>query len=182
MTEPSKPAEDVTAQESDASAPSQPPRRLLARGALPALVLILVVAAGYLLWQNVAAGREEAARTESVQAARDITVSMLTYQPDTIDEQLSQARERLSGAWKEQYGTTVDTVIAPEAKAKRIAAAAEVAAAASVSAEPDHAVVLLFVNQTVAVGAEAPTVTPSSVRVTLDKVDDRWLMSGFEPV
>ncbi|MBO0679515.1 hypothetical protein JRC04_18795 [Mycolicibacterium sp. S2-37] len=158
------------------------PRRIAALVVLPALVALLVAASAYFLWQNIAAGRQDAARTESVQAARDITVSMLTYQPDTIDQELSAARERLSGAWKDQYASMVDTVIAPEAKAKGISAAAEVAASASVSAEPDHAVVLLFVNQTVAVGTAAPTVTPSSVRVTLDKVGDQWTISEFQPV
>ena len=40
---------------------------------------------------------------------------------------------------------------------------------------------LVFVNQTVIVGNDAPTVTASSVRVTLDKVGDRWLISKFDP-
>ena len=51
-----------------------------------------------------------------------------------------------------------------------------------VSADPTHAVVLVFVNQTVVVGEDAPTDTSSSVRVTLDKIDGRWLISEFEPV
>jgi Mce-associated membrane protein len=51
-----------------------------------------------------------------------------------------------------------------------------------VSADPRHAVVLVFVNQTVVVGQTAPTDTASSVRVTLDKVGDRWLISKFDPV
>jgi Mce-associated membrane protein len=53
---------------------------------------------------------------------------------------------------------------------------------ASVSADPKHAVVLVFVNQSVIVGADAPTSTASSVQVTLDKVGDRWLISKFDPV
>jgi hypothetical protein len=53
---------------------------------------------------------------------------------------------------------------------------------AQTSATENHAVVLLFVNQAVTVGQDAPTNTASSVRVTLDKVDDRWLISGFDPV
>jgi Mce-associated membrane protein len=43
-------------------------------------------------------------------------------------------------------------------------------------------VVLVFVNQTVIVGQDAPTDTASAVRVTLDKVGDRWLISSFDPV
>jgi Mce-associated membrane protein len=51
-----------------------------------------------------------------------------------------------------------------------------------VSAKPNQAVVLVFVNQTVIVGQDAPTDTASSVRVTLDKVGDRWLIAKFDPV
>jgi Mce-associated membrane protein len=72
--------------------------------------------------------------------------------------------------------------VIPGAKQKQISAVATVPAMASVSADPRHAVVLVFVNQTVVVGQDAPTDTASSVRVTLDKVGDRWLISKFDPV
>jgi Mce-associated membrane protein len=41
---------------------------------------------------------------------------------------------------------------------------------------------MVFVNQTVIIGADAPTDTASSVRVDLDNVDGRWLISGFDPI
>ena len=59
---------------------------------------------------------------------------------------------------------------------------ATVPGAASVSASADHAVVLLFVNQTLIIGQDAPTNTASNVRVTLDKIEGRWLIAQFEPV
>ena len=73
-------------------------------------------------------------------------------------------------------------MVIPGARQKQIAAVASVPAAASVSATPEEAVVLLFVNQTVTVGSDAPTATASSVRVTLEKDGDRWLISKFDPV
>ena len=60
--------------------------------------------------------------------------------------------------------------------------ASGVPAAASASADRQRAVVLVFVNQTVTVGGGAPTETLSSVKVTLEKVGERWLVSGFDPV
>jgi Mce-associated membrane protein len=59
---------------------------------------------------------------------------------------------------------------------------ATVPAAASVSATPNHAVALVFVNQTVTVGNDAPAGTSSTVRVTLEKSGDRWLISAFDPI
>jgi Mce-associated membrane protein len=44
-----------------------------------------------------------------------------------------------------------------------------------------HATVMVFINQTIIVGSDAPTGTASAVEVTLDKVGDRWLVSGFDP-
>lgn len=59
---------------------------------------------------------------------------------------------------------------------------AAVPAAASVSATASHAIVLVFVNQTITIGNDPPSNTASSVRVTLDKSDGQWLISEFEPV
>jgi Mce-associated membrane protein len=41
-------------------------------------------------------------------------------------------------------------------------------------------VVLLFVTQTVRIGDAPPVDTGSSVRVTLDKIGERWLISDFD--
>jgi Mce-associated membrane protein len=51
-----------------------------------------------------------------------------------------------------------------------------------VSATGKHAVVLVFVDQTTTIGNDAPTQSTSSVRVSLDKVGGRWLVSQFDPV
>jgi Mce-associated membrane protein len=109
---------------------------------------------------------------------------MLSYKPDSVEQQLNDARNLLSGDFRDQYTSLINDVVIPGAKEKQISAVASVPerGAASVSADPDHAVVLLFVNQTVVVGQDAPTDTASSVRVTLDKVGDRWLISKFDPV
>jgi Mce-associated membrane protein len=72
--------------------------------------------------------------------------------------------------------------VIPGAKQKNISAVASVPAAAPVSSTENHAVVLVFVNQTITIGNDPPTSTASSVRVTLDKVAQRWLISQFEPV
>ena len=73
-------------------------------------------------------------------------------------------------------------MVIPGAKQKHIGAVATVPAAASVSANANHGVVLVFVNQTVVVGTDPPSATASVERVTLDTVRDRWLISGFDPV
>lgn len=40
--------------------------------------------------------------------------------------------------------------------------------------------ILLFVDQTVTIGDSPPADSSVSVRVTLVKIGDRWLVSGFD--
>lgn len=156
--------------------------RLLAVVILPAIALLLGAAAGFLKWEDSSRRDAQRARVESVSAARESTVALLTYKAATAETDLGAARDRLTGAFLDAYTQLINGVVIPEAKRENMSASADVLGAASVSAKPDHAVVLVMVNQTTTVAAQKPTATASSVRVTLDKVGDRWLISGFDPV
>lgn len=176
-------ADEVAADEVAAPAAETDPRgRALIFVGLPVVVVLLGGAAGYLTWENSSRRDAEAAAGKSVVAASEATTAMLSYRADTVESDLAAARDRLTGSFLDSYTQLVNDVVIPGAKERKISAGATVAAAASVSATPAHAVALLFVNQTVTMGGGAPTSTASSVRVTLDKVGDRWLVSGFEPV
>lgn len=155
--------------------------RILGFGLLPLAVMILGGVAGYMKFQDGSTRDAELAATQSVQAATDGTVAMLSYKPDNVDAVLGAARDRLTGAFRDSYTALVNDVVIPGARQKQISAAATVPAAASVSASRNHAVVAVFVDQTTIVGKGAPTDTASAVEVTLDKVGRKWLISGFEP-
>lgn len=156
--------------------------RLLAFVVLPLVAVLLAGTCGYLKWQ-VGTGRETLnARIESTQAAKDSTVALLSYSPDNVEQQLGAARNLLIGTFRDSYTALTHDVVIPSAKQKQISAAATVAAVASVSATPRHAVAMVFVDQTTIVGSGAPTGTSSVVRVSLDKVDGKWLISSFDPV
>lgn len=155
---------------------------LTAFGVLPVLVLLLSGAAVFAKWQGTSARMAETASIESVAAAKDSTVLLLSYHPDSVEKDLNAAQDRLTGKFKESYTQLIHDVVIPGAKKERIAAVATVPAAASISATAQHAVVLAFIDQTVTIGTDAPTETSSTVRVTLDKSANRWLISSFDPV
>ena len=156
--------------------------RVVAYGVLPGLVLVLALVAGYLKYMDNSVRNGDAARIESLQVAKDSTVALLSYQPDKVEKQLNDARSLLTGDFQNSYTSLINDVVIPGAKQKQISAVATVPAAASVSADPNKAVVLVFVNQTVVVGTDAPTDTASSVRVTLQHSGNKWLISDFQPV
>jgi Mce-associated membrane protein len=156
--------------------------RVLAFGVLPALALVLAVAAGFFKWQDSSVRDAAVARVESVQTAKDSTTALLSYKSDTVEQQLGAARDLLTGNFQDSYTSLTHDVVIPGAKQQQISAVAAVPAAASVSASPNRAVVMVFVNQSVVIGNGAPSDTASSVKVTLDKVGGHWLISGFDPV
>jgi Mce-associated membrane protein len=149
---------------------------------LPILALILALGVGYLKWLDGTARESRSAAEQSIRAASDSTIAILSYKPETVDRDLKAAADRLAEPFRQQYTQLVNDVVAPGAKQQHITAVATVPAAASVSATGKHAVVLVFVDQTTTIGNDAPTQSTSSVRVSLDKVDGRWLISQFDPV
>ena len=179
--------ETETAEDTKDAEPATPKRkinwsRVFAYAVLPGLAFLLALGAAFLKFQDSAVRQSATARAESVQAAKDSTVALLSYKPDTVEQQLTAAQDRLTGEFRGEYADLTKNVVIPGAKEKQISAVASVPGAASVSANPGEAVVLLAVNQTVTVGNGVPTDTASSVRITLDKIGDRWLISKFDPV
>jgi Mce-associated membrane protein len=146
------------------------------------LALLLALGVGYLKWLDGTARESRAAAEQSIRAASDTTVAILSYKPESVDQDLKAAANRLTAGFQQQYLQLVNDVVAPGAKQQHITAVATVPAAASVSATGKQAVVLVFVDQTTTIGNDAPSQSTSSVRVTLDKVDGRWLVSQFDPV
>jgi len=177
--------EGTTADATDGTGPSSP-RRRWNRVLGIALLLAMIAAAaggfGYLTWQSKIAAHTEDARAQSVRAATDGTIALLTYRAENVDKDLNAARDLLTGSFRDEYTKLINTVVIPGAKQNRISATVSVPAAASINATPNHAIVLVFVNQTTLFSNTPPSSTSSSVQVTLDKVDNRWLISQFEPV
>ncbi|MEZ0366859.1 hypothetical protein ACAG26_24605 [Mycobacterium sp. pUA109] len=156
--------------------------RLVDYGVLPGLALVLALAAGLLKGLDSSARDAADTRVESVQVAKDAATAMLSYQSDTVDQDLAAAGDRLTGGFRDSFAQFTRDVIVPRAKEQRVTAKAQVSAAGSVSATAGHAVVVLFVDQIVTVGEDVPAKTPSTYRVTLDKVGGRWLISAFDPI
>ena len=165
--------------------PATAPPRARSRGSaavvLAVIALVLAVASGVLRWLTVTQAESDTARVESVEAAKEITAEMLSYETDTVEQQLTAARDRMTGKFLGTYTAMINEVI-PAAQAQRIAAVADVLEVGTVKAEPDRAELVLFVNQSVQVGDHMPEKTPSVARVTMVKDGDRWLLSEYEPV
>ncbi|MGW2418634.1 hypothetical protein ACWC0C_05115 [Streptomyces sp. NPDC001709] len=187
-----EPVEEENPEEGAASEQSALPHRAGQRVLTAVLGVVLVaglVVAAVLGWQYRQGRQAEQARGEALAAARKAAPVVLSYDYRHLDRDFSRARALLTGHFRDQYGRTTKTVVAPTATKYHGVVRATVAtptdggdpAASVVSATPDKAVVLLFVNQvTESTQVSGPRLDLNRVRMTLTRTSDGWKVSGVD--
>lgn len=169
-----------------------PPRKA-GRSALTAVLGVVLVAAlvaaAVLGWQYRQGRQAEHARGEALTAARKTAPLVLSYDYRHLDRDFSRARALLTGHFRDQYDKTTKAVVAPTATKYHGVVKATVATPADggapavsvVSATPDRAVVLVFVNQvTRSTQVPEPRLDLNRVRMTLTRTSDGWKVSGVD--
>ncbi|MFF5955843.1 hypothetical protein [Streptomyces luteogriseus] len=165
------------------------PRGRMLTAASAVLLMAGLVAAAVLGWQYREGQRADRARGEALDAARKAAPVVLSYDYRRLDRDFARARTHLTGDFRDEYGRTTKTVVGPTArkyhgvvKAAVVEPAGGGARAASVvSASPDRAVVLLFVNQvTRSTQVTGSRVDLNRVRMTLTRASGGWKVSGVD--
>lgn len=152
------------------------------------LVLLLLVSGGLAAWLYFAQYRPDkqtdaASAQLAVNAARDGTVALLSYKPETLDQDFAAAKTHLTGDFLNYYNDFTQQIVTPAAKQKSVTTQAQVASAAVSELHPNSAVVLVFVDQsTTSKDRPEPAMASSTVMVSMTKVDGKWLITKFDPV
>ena len=118
-----------------------------------------------------------------VSAASDGTVALLSYSPESLDKDFAAAKSHLAGDFLSYYNQFTEQIVAPAAKQKSLKTTARVVGAAVSELHPDSAVVLVFVDQsTTSKDRPDPSMSSSSVLVSVTRVKGNWLITKFDPV
>lgn len=150
---------------------------------LAAVALLVGGGAATLYYQVQRAEAAEAARAAASAVAAQRAKAILSYDYRTLQSDIAQAKASATGRLQQQYTQIASGVIAPRAKKQQMVNQSAVVASAVVAAEPERVVMLLFVNQaTQSNQLKAPRIQHSEVRMTLKKVDGKWLVSGLQPL
>ncbi|WP_033306002.1 hypothetical protein RFN58_12690 [Streptomyces iakyrus] len=156
---------------------------------LAVLLVVGLAALAALGWQYREGRLTETARTEALAAARKAAPVVLSYDYRHLEKDFSRARAHLTGDFRDEYGKTTKTVVAPTAEKYHGIVKARVAAPGSggapaasvVSASPDKVVVLLFVNQvTESTQVSGSRVDQNRVRMTMDRTGGEWKVSAVD--
>jgi Mce-associated membrane protein len=125
---------------------------------------------------------DDAAAQRAIRAASDGAVAALSYSSENMDRDFARARSHLTGEFLAYYDKFTKAIVIPTVQQKHLAQTATVMRAAVSELGPNSAVVLVFLNETTT-GKDKPQplITPSSVRITLTKVNGSWLISTLDP-
>jgi Mce-associated membrane protein len=152
------------------------------------LSVALIAAAGLAGWLYVNEYRPDqetdpAAAKVALDAATSGTIALLSYSPESLDQDFAAAKSRLTGDFLSYYTQFTEQIVTPAAKEKSVKTTASVVRAAVSEIKPDAAEVLVFINQTTT-SKENPdgAFAASAVKVGLKKISDAWLISSFDPV
>jgi Mce-associated membrane protein len=194
VDEAEKAEETTAATETDTqSTPRESAVRRSVRGARSNLGVILLAAAliasaGVAAWLYFNQYRPDqetdaAAANVALDAAKNGTVALLSYSPESLDKDFAAAKSHLTGDFLSYYTQFTEQIVTPAAQQKSVKTTASVVRAAVSELHPNSAVVLVFVNQNTT-SKENPdgAFAVSSVKVSLSKIDGTWLISSFDPV
>jgi Mce-associated membrane protein len=166
----------------------RPARVVRARVGALLLVAVLVASAGVAAWVYFAQYRpdqktDDAAASVALDAAKNGTVALLSYSPESLDKDFAAAKSHLTGDFLSYYTQFTEQIVTPAAKQKAVKTTAAVVRAGVSELHPDSAVVLVFINQNTT-SKENPdgSFAASAVKVGLKKIDGTWLISAFDPV
>lgn len=166
----------------------RPKRRVRALVGAAVLAAMLVASAGLAGWLYVYQYRPDqqtdaASSKVALDAATSGTIALLSYSPESLDQDFTAAKARLTGDFLAYYTEFTEQIVTPAAKQKSVKTTASVVRAAVSELHPDSAEVLVFINQTTT-SKENPdgAFAASSVKVGLKKIDGAWLIDSFDPV
>ena len=174
------PLDDDDTGEAPASAGRRGGHRLRRDLLAPVVALVLALAAlavvGWVSLEDQGA-RQRDARAATAAARADLE-QLLSYDHRTIATQATQNTALLTGAFKDEYATTMRTRIAPVAEKEQAVVRARTYEAGVMSQGEDTVTVQVFLNQAkTAKDQEQPSVDQNRVIATMQRVDGRWLLA-----
>lgn len=159
-------------------------RMRMAKQVLVVLALVALVLSGavfYLLHRVNDARAADEAGDEAISAARAHAQDLLSYDYRSLDSDFQRGLAATTGGFHKQYQQTTSQLVRPQATKQKVIVQAAVMNAGLISAGDDNATVLLFVDRvTTKAGQKKPTFNQDRVRMSMTKVNGKWLVSKLD--
>lgn len=152
----------------------------VAHWAAIAVLAAVLAGAGYEGWLVFQHHQKDVAAAQALDAAKKYITTLTSVDTNAIDKNFADVLDGSTGEFKDTY-TKSSAQLRQTLIDNKAAAHGSVIDAAVQSATEDKVDVVLFVDQSVSNGAApAPQLDRSRVKMTMEKVDGRWLASRVE--
>ncbi|CAN5355264.1 hypothetical protein BH09ACT7_BH09ACT7_52690 [soil metagenome] len=160
--------------------PKRPWGRYLRRSVLPALLVASLAVSGVLGWKLWQERQVQQAGQEALQAALTYSQVLTSIDSNAVDQNFRDVLDGATGEFKDMY--TQSSVQLRQLLLDNKAAAHGVVVDSAIQSEStNQVVVLVFIDQTVTnKSVPDPRIDRSRIKMTMDKVDGRWLASKVQ--
>lgn len=149
---------------------------------LAAVVVALAASTGVLFFQWQTQQSANSARTAAVSAAQQKVPALLSYSYSSFGSDLAQAETGMTARFRATYGQLMTGQIEPAATKHQVVTQATVSATSVITAQPDSAILLLFLSQQTKTNTKQESVlNDTAVRVTMRQVNGTWLIDDLTP-
>jgi Mce-associated membrane protein len=142
----------------------------------------LAAATGWFYWDRVQAHDEQAARAVLPGLAAREVPEVFAYDYQTVERSLAQAYPLLTPDYRQEFQRSANAQIIPEAKKREVVVQANVVGVGVMSAKPNSASVMVYLNRTVTDKTRQPLYDGSRLRVDFKKVGKKWLIAYITPI
>ena len=144
-----------------------------------AVTALLVVLAGYMGWRQFERHQTEFATQQAVAAAVKYAVALMNFDSQAMDRNDAALRDGATGEFKQRYDKS-NRSLRMVLLDHQAAAQGQVVESVVKSASTNKVEVLLFVEQLVSNLEDPDGDLDSRIKMTMEKVDGRWLASKVE--
>ncbi|KAA8965855.1 MAG: hypothetical protein F6Q13_08170 [Mycobacterium sp.] len=145
-----------------------------------AALVVALTGAGYLGWTEYQRHQADVAAAQAFDAAQKYAFRLANFDADTIDQHFADVESGSTGEFQGRHVKSRDRLRRLLVD-NQITTRGTVVEAAVKSASPNKVVVLMLVDQAVTSAASPdPQIDHSRIRMTMEKVDGRWLASEVE--
>lgn len=153
-----------------------------------ALVVAIVACTVVGGWLMIAKSRRPAPvdgpsdRAAVLDVAQADIPKIFAYDYQTVERSLADAYPLLTPNYRQEFEKSANTQVIPEAKKRQVVVQANVVGAAVESLDQSSAQLLVFMNRTVTDVSQKPVYDGSRLQVTMQHVDNKWLVDYIKPV
>ena len=122
---------------------------------------------------------EEALRNSALNAARERTTDLTTYDFTTLDADFARVLETATGAFEQEYRATSEQLRTTFTRSKAVASGSVLAAGIEELA-PQRAVAVVAVDQVIRTAGQAPRRERNRLRMVLVRPQDTWLVERVQ--